>query len=74
MESYRSRSGKPSGVTGYEIGENYITVSFINSSIYKYTYTSAGSSAVERMKRLAKAQLGLNTYISQYKPSYTRLL
>jgi hypothetical protein len=70
MINYSSRSGKKSGVTAYEIGEDFIKVQFNGSKIYKYSNRSAGSNSVNTMKSLAIAQNGLSTYISQNKPSY----
>ena len=63
MEPYRNVAGN-SGVDAYEIGADYITIRFSDGAIYRYTYTSAGQENVERMKGLAQAGLGLNTFIS----------
>ena len=63
MEQYRNIAGN-SGVTAYEIGPDYITIEFSDGSIYRYTYASAGIENVERMKGLAEAGQGLNTFIS----------
>jgi len=65
MEQYKNLAGH-SGVTGYEIGAESIAVAFNHNAVYLYTYKSAGKSAVEKMKRLAKAGRGLSTYISQH--------
>lgn len=66
MESYRN-SGGDSGVDSYEIGENYITVKFTNTSkAYTYSYARAGESNVEEMKDLAINGSGLNAYINKY--------
>lgn len=65
MQQYANVSGG-SGVRGYQSGSNYIDVYFSDGAIYRYTYASAGSSAVEQMKRLATAGSGLNGYINQY--------
>ena len=62
MEKYRNIAGN-SGVTAYEIGPDYITIAFSDGSIYRYTYASAGQENVERMKGLARAGQGLNTFI-----------
>jgi hypothetical protein len=54
-----------SGVRGYEIGADYITVWFDGTErSYTYSYASAGSSHVETMKNLAVAGDGLNAYIN----------
>lgn len=68
FNSYQSKSGKLSGVTGYITGEDYIVVKFRNSEIYTYSYASAGREIVEEMKRLAEQQEGLSTFISQHQP------
>lgn len=68
--SYRSKSGKESGVTGYIGGEDRIVVKFRNREVYVYTYASAGKEAVEEMKRLAEQQLGLSTFISKNNPGW----
>ncbi|MBP9119311.1 MAG: hypothetical protein KBF59_00450 [Ignavibacterium sp.] len=68
MTRYISTSGKQSGVIEYELGDEYIMVRFVNNKLYRYTYNTAGSNTVEKMKNLAKASLGLNTFISRFKP------
>jgi hypothetical protein len=70
MNKYASTSGKQSGVTGYETGDDFISVRFQDNTVYKYTCNSAGSEHIESMKQLAKAQNGLSTYISQHDPIY----
>jgi hypothetical protein len=64
MENYKNTKGH-SGVTGYEISANSITVVFNNDTAYRYTYKSTGKKAIEKMKQLAKTGRGLSTYISQ---------
>jgi hypothetical protein len=64
VEVYGNQSGG-SGITGYEIGADFILVKFIGGSTYCYTYRSTGKRAIEMMKKLAKAGKGLSTYISQ---------
>lgn len=63
MEPYRNIAGN-SGVVAYEIGPDYITVEFSDGGTYRYTYASASMENVERMKGLAQAGQGLNTFIS----------
>lgn len=63
-------TGKPSGVRGYEYGNDHITIYFTSGAVYTYTYSSCGSSHVETMKRHADAQSGLNTYVTKHRPSY----
>jgi len=69
MIPYSSTSGKKSGVSAYENGNDYIIVQF-NAWLYKYSYRSCGQSATETMKRLAVASGGLSTFIAQQKPDY----
>jgi len=52
VERYLDIDGD-SGVAGYEIGPDYIRVTFKDGSVYLYTYSSAGSNNIEEMKRLA---------------------
>lgn len=62
MERYRNVAGN-TGVEAYEIGPDYILVKFDDGGLYRYSYASAGREVVERMKGLAKAGQGLNTFI-----------
>ena len=64
------RTGKPSGVRGYEYGDDYITIYFTSGSVYTYTIESCGEYHIANMKRLADAQTGLNTYVTLNKPPY----
>lgn len=73
MKSYFNVSpltGKPSGVKGYEYGEDYITIFFVSGKYYTYTIDSCGREHIENMKKLADSQHGLNTYITKNKPPY----
>ncbi len=63
MEPYRNIKGN-SGVRAYEIGPDYVTIEFSDGAVYRYTYASAGEENVERMKGLAEAGQGLNTFLS----------
>ncbi len=62
MEEYKNLRGE-SGVTAYEIGDDFIKVQFHDGAIYLYTYQSAGREAIERMKNLAIAGEGLSSFI-----------
>jgi len=42
MKEYNSTGGKTSGVTAYEIGEDFISVQFRGGTIYKYSNSSCG--------------------------------
>ncbi len=65
MKIYKDIDGD-SGVIGYEYGNDYIRVEFSTGAIYLYTYQSAGTSNIERMKSLADAGDGLNAFINTY--------
>lgn len=71
MEPYKNLGGD-SGVAAYQLGGDFIIVQFKSGqwTVYTYTYQSAGSSAVETMKSLARQGHGLNSYISMNKPGY----
>jgi hypothetical protein len=63
MENYRNRSGN-SNVKHFQIEQDSITIIFNGSTEhYKFTYQSAGSQHVDRMKLLALNGIGLNSYI-----------
>jgi hypothetical protein len=64
MEHYKNLGGD-SGVTAYEIGDDFIKVQFRDGSLYLYNYQSAGRSNIEHMKELAIAGRGLNSFISK---------
>jgi hypothetical protein len=70
FNTYKSNSGKLSGVTGYILGKDHIVVRFRGTEIYVYSYASAGKETIEEMKRLAMKQNGLSTFISQNDPPY----
>lgn len=63
MQQYANNSGK-SNVVAYYIGDDFIVVQFPHNAYYKYTYSSAGQSAIETMKRYAQNGSGLGTFIS----------
>lgn len=65
MEKYGNKNGD-SGISGFEIGSNYILIEFSTGSVYEYTYTSAGENNIEAMKRLAISGSGLNGFINTY--------
>jgi hypothetical protein len=54
---------RDSSVAAYEIGPDSITVQFTDGGFYLYNYESAGREKVEKMKALAMAGKGLNSYI-----------
>ncbi len=63
-----------SGVSAYEIGDDFIVVRFKNGRRYTYSYRKAGTQQVEKMKSLAISNRGLCSYINRYaKYSYDRI-
>jgi len=72
MQSYKSRSGKKSGVTGFNIGPDFIDVKFETGEIYLYSYKSPGKAMTEQLKKLALANEGLSTFISRNHPPYEK--
>jgi len=72
MKSYRD-TDKDSGISAYEYDQSSIKIQFKGGSIYEYTYSSAGSSNIENMKRLADKDDGLNAFINLHvKKKYSR--
>lgn len=63
MKRYKNLGGD-SGVVAHEIGSDFIKVRFSDGSVYRYTYASAGSHNIERMKQLAESGQGLNSFIN----------
>lgn len=64
MEGYKNL-GRNSGVSSYEIGDDYIIVEFSDGARYLYNYNRTGSSNIETMKSLAISGRGLNSFISR---------
>ena len=65
MEIYKNLGGG-SNVRAYEITDDSITVQFNDGGTYLYNYDSAGREVIEKMKTLAEAGQGLNTFINLY--------
>lgn len=65
MAIYKNLGGD-SGVSSYEISDSFIAVTFRDGHAYRYSHASAGRDNVERMKSLAGAGLGLNSYINTH--------
>jgi hypothetical protein len=63
MPAYASRSGN-SGIVSYEIIADSITVEFKGGCKYVYDANKPGTAIVSKMKELAQAGQGLNSYIS----------
>lgn len=72
MQRYKDINND-SNVSRFEIGNDFIIVEFKTGSFrtYTYTYISAGSEHVEKMKRLALNHNGLNSYIRRNNPKYS---
>lgn len=64
MTPYANRGGD-SNVVAYESEQDAIAVQFGDGSVYLYTYASAGWASIERMKSLAEAGEGLNSFIQR---------
>ncbi len=57
----------PSGISHYEIGDDFIAVKFQPSSeVYVYSLSTIEAHHIEQMKKLAIAGKGLNTYINTH--------
>jgi len=66
MVAYQDKNGN-SGISHYEIGQDYIGVRFrLSHHVYLYKSKRVGKHHVERMKTLAQQGRGLSTYISQH--------
>jgi hypothetical protein len=64
VTAYRNRSGN-SGVTAFELGDDWIAVRFRSGTTYRYTSAITGAQHVAEMKRRAFAGNGLSSYISE---------
>ena len=64
MEHYKNIGGD-SDVSAYEISDESIKVKFKDGCVYLYTYQSAGSANIERMKSFAAFGQGLNGFINK---------
>ncbi len=50
-------------IIDYEIGPDFIKITFQNNSVYTYTEESVGTDNLELMKSLAKRGSGLGSFI-----------
>jgi hypothetical protein len=64
MQRYANRSGH-SGVRACELGSEFIRVQFTDGSVYRHDAAIPGRADVKRMKVLAIAGLGINSYIAR---------
>jgi len=72
MEKYLDINND-SGISAYEINDNFIHVKFRDGCIYEYTSSSVGRSNLDTMKRLAQSGDGLNSFImKRVKKEYSR--
>ena len=72
MEFYRNTHGN-SGVSAFEVGNDFIIVRFAKGGMYLYNYSKTGFYHVNNMIRLARTGNGLNGYINlNVKYSYAR--
>ena len=73
MIPYKSKAGSRTKISAYEVGSDYIMIQFKNKVVHKYSYELTGKSAVEIMKKYAKYQSGLSSYIKVYSPVFEEL-
>ena len=64
MDKYKNINGN-SGITGYEIGKEYIIVQFQDKSVYTYDTRKPGKDEVDKMKEFALQGFGLNSFINR---------
>lgn len=69
MERYQNLGGN-SGVRAFACADTHVDVQFSNGMHYRYSYSSAGSATVERMKEFAHSGRGLGSYIASNKPNF----
>jgi hypothetical protein len=65
MEKYKNIGGA-SGVSGYEIKGDSITVQFTDGSAYLYNAQSTGAGNLAELQRLAMLGQGLNSFITRF--------
>lgn len=62
MDFYKNLNGT-SVISRYQIASTSVLVEFKGGKVYEYSYESAGSANIEKMKILALAGSGLNSFI-----------
>lgn len=62
MYFYKNLNGN-SGISRYQITQTSVLVEFRDGKVYEYSCESAGSANIEKMKVLALAGSGLNSFI-----------
>ena len=65
MREYRNQNGN-SGITAYDIGDDYIDVEFKNGGIYRYEEAAIGRLQFLNMQVLAIMGSGLNAFITMF--------
>lgn len=63
MKRYQNLSGK-SKVTMYELAKDVVTIRYANQEVYRYSNQSAGRENISKMKVLAQAGKGLETFVN----------
>ena len=71
MQTYANLSGT-SNVERYSSFSQAIIVRFKDKWVYAYMAYTAGQHNVDRMKALAQAGQGLNSFITRMKPGYSQ--
>jgi hypothetical protein len=65
MQPYLDKSGT-SGITAFEIGDDYINLEFKGGRVYRYDTAKPGAEHVANMKNLALKGEDLATYVNQH--------
>ena len=63
MKKYCDIDGN-SGISAYEVGDDFVIVCFAKGGMYLYNYSITGSNHVNKMIELARIGNGLNRYIN----------
>lgn len=72
MEKYEDKERRLE-ISSFEMGKDYIWVGYSTGRVYEFTYTSAGSKYVEKMKLLAISGRDLEDFITLHvKSKYAR--
>lgn len=65
MQRYEDKTGN-SGIAAFEIADVSILIEFKDGGLFRYDNDSTGRAQVEKMKKLARAGSGLNTFINKH--------
>lgn len=66
MPAYANLSGR-SGVVSYDVGPDYLDVTFRGGRTYRYPENLNGKTVIDAMKQMAQAGRGLATFIARNK-------